>query len=95
MLRIIVVGQYSLIKAQSNASFVNNTASNGGAVYSAVKSSIKFENKSLVQFMHNIAVNSTYSGGAIFQEDHSVILFSTNSLVMLSNNNAYTPTTIL
>ena len=85
-----------IFKAQSNTSFVNNTASMGGALYSASNSSIKFENNSFVQFIHNTAEGQirnnkgcTWScGGAIFQGYHSIILFSAKSLALLTNNDA-------
>ena len=85
-----------MFEAQSNASFVNNTASMGGALYSASNSSIKFENNSLVQFIHNTAEGQIRNnkgctgscGGAIFQENHSIILFSAKSVALLTNNDA-------
>ena len=64
----------------------------GGALYSALNSSIKFENNSLVQFAHNTAkgesLNHEPCGGAIFQEFHSIIVLSAKSLALFTNNNA-------
>ena len=63
----------------------NNEADDGGAMYIANSSTIKFEGKSTVKFDNN---NSSNNGGAVFIEDHSTMTFEANSMVKVYNNKA-------
>ena len=69
----------------STVMFSNNKAYNGGAVYIANSSTIKFEGNSTVTFHNN---NASNNGAAVLIEDHSIIAFEGNSKVKFQNNKA-------
>ena len=65
--------------------FNNNKAFNGGAMYIANSSTVKFEGNSNVEFDNNEASNN---GAAMFTEDYSIVIFEVNSMAKFHNNKA-------
>ena len=63
----------------------NNEAYDGGAMYIANSTAIKFQGNATVKFDYN---NSSNNGGAVYIEDHSTMTFEANSTVKVYNSKA-------
>ena len=63
----------------------NNEAHDGGGMYIAKSSTIKFQGNATIKFDNN---NSSNNGGAVYIEDHSTMTFEANSMVKVYNNKA-------
>jgi len=76
---------YILFTKHSHASFYNNKAELGGAIYSNDNVNMSFEENSTVTFTENYAEKK---GGAIFSNDNANMSFEENSVVIFIENNA-------
>ena len=65
--------------------FIDNRATQGGAIYVTNESILQFRETSSVTFMYN---NANYKGGAISCHNNSNIIFEEKSQVIFTNNGA-------
>ena len=91
MVTMVALYSYSInfnkifFEGNSTTVFSNNSADNGGGIYSADHGYISFEENSETIFSNN---NVVYEGGAIYNRNYGGISFKGNATTGFSNNNA-------